>query len=648
MTRKLVTVSLVLVVLGATILSLALLPVNSVSAVQPTLAMETALVEHEGLVQEPPLAPTADTTLQEAHPTTNYGSSSDLILGRIDGGLARVLMEFNIGEIPLGATINSATLRIYQHGWYDYVGSVRTISVYRVTSAWHEAVATWNYAPTVGAMVGSVNVGMSTGWYEIDVTALAQEWCAGTTPNYGLLLRGYEGSENLYRLFTPRLYENQPQLVIDYTLQPTTLGVSTNALSFLTDGHKICPSSSVLRVSNGGTGVMSWSIDLGSTSWLNVNPTSGSTSASYRTPVEISILTDTLSVGIHTAAFTITASGAQNSPQVVDVTVNYSGKSLSEIYLPLVMRNSTGSPGTGAQTVALLVGIADYQYLGPPPSESIRTGDWGYDLEDTHQDPHHVYKPVTAFGGASADDTRILTDEEAPFANIQQAFAWADEREEKCPGVQGAVQAQDADCCKVFISYSGHGGQDAGGDYIVTAYDTNESGGNFTNAISAATLDSWLDNLESQRVFVAIDSCRSGGLLSGLSQSGRVVIAAARSDQSAWETNEFNGGVFTHYLVQGLMDPNADTNGDGCVSAEEVYNYAAGRTDDYIYSHTGYHQNPQIMDANVSSELCLTTPPPYGAMAAMPTITADEVEHPDAVFFSVDPVRLPTMVIPLR
>jgi len=586
------------------------------------------------------LAPTGDTTVQEAHPATNYGDSNSLLLGRIDGGRARALIEFDIGEIPLGATINSATLLIYQGGWYDYSGSVRTVSADRVTLAWHEAVATWNYAPTIGTTVGSVNVGMSTGGYSIDVTDAVREWYTGAAPNYGLLLRGYEGSENVYRLFVPRLYVHQPQLIVDYTLQPATLDVSTHLTGFQTDGQKIRPSSSIVRVINRGIGAVSWSINKGSTAWLDIVPTSGSTSASYNTLVEVSVLTNTLSPGTYTAPFTITASGAQNSPQVVQVTVNYRATSFQEIYVPLVLRDSAGgSEGSSSESpmVALLVGIADYQYLQPPPSGATRTGDWGYDLEYTHQDPDHVRKPIMAFGSANADNTRLFVDAEAPLAGIQQAFAWADEQEGKTSGGPA----------KVFFSYSGHGGQGAGGTPLITAYDTNEVGGDFTNAISGATLGSWLDSLDSQQVFVAIDACRSGGLLPTLSQPGRVVLTSAASDQSAWEVSEFNGTVFTHYLVQALMDPSADTNGNGCISAEEAYAYSANRTDSYVQTFTVTHQIPQMYDG-VPGQLCLSVLPSYGPMAAASLVAGEAGQPAGAVFFFAEPVALPKLATPLR
>jgi hypothetical protein len=624
------------------IIALGALLALSLAMSHATPAMETVPIKHERPVQEVSLlasitlAPTGDTTVQEAHPTTNYGNSSSLILGRIDGGRARALIKFNIGEIPLGATINSATLRIYQHGWGDDGGSVRTIFADCATSAWHEAVATWNYAPTIGATAGSVSVGMSEGWYEINVTTLVRDWYTGTTSNHGLLLRGYEGSGNLYRLFVPRLYVDEPQLVVDYTLQPTTLGVSTNAISFLTDGHKTLPSTSIVRVINHGTGVMNWSIDLGSTSWLEVSPTSGSTSASYRTPVEVSIVTDTLSVGTHTAELNITASGAQSSPQTVDVVVNCGSDLILKIYLPLIMRSPLAlppNPSADLEIVALLIGIADYQNLDPLPTGSERTGDWGNDLEEANNPPHFTYEAVEQ--DIQPHNARIVKDAEAYFDNLEElSESWVREREKGVPK-------------KVVWTYTGHGGQDASGVYLITAHDTDESGGYFSNAISGTTLDGWMDNWESPLVFVDIDACRSGGLLPELSQSGRVVVTSARSDQSAWETNEFNGTVFTHYLVQGLMDPSADTNGDGCVSAEEAFTYAAGRTDSYVYSHTGYHQNPQIYDG-VTDQLCLTRLPPYGPMVAGSTIMTDEAEQLDAIFFSRDPIPLPVTVIPLR
>jgi hypothetical protein len=88
---------------------------------QATPAVETASVEHErpmeqvALQSDITLVPTWDTILLEAHPTVNYGNSDpeEYVLGRIDGARARALLVFNIGKIPLGATIDRATLRLF-------------------------------------------------------------------------------------------------------------------------------------------------------------------------------------------------------------------------------------------------------------------------------------------------------------------------------------------------------------------------------------------------------------------------------------------------------------------------------------------------------------------------------------------------------
>jgi hypothetical protein len=598
------------------------------------------------------LASTGDTVLQEAHPTTNYDSAKSLTLGRKDGGRSRGLIEFNLGEIPRGAVINSATLRIFQHGWNDIPGSVRTISVDRVTSAWHEAVGTWNCAPTMNATVGTVNVGLSMGWYEVNVTTLVQEWYTGATPNYGFLLRGDESSGNLYRLFTPRLYPNAPQLVVNYTLQPATLAVSTNAISFTTNGQTTDPSSFILHIKNNGTGTVNWSINTGSTSWLSISSTSGSTTASYQTPIELSIRSDLLSSGIHTAQITVTAPGAQNSPQIVNVTVNYNEAALNQVYLPLILGKSaagvtsiTPSSTTLSNTVALLIGIADYDHLGPPSLADFRSGDWGSDLEHADEDPQHIHEALVAFEDQTDnmqivtedDNIRIVTEPEASFSQLENLVeGWLDNREKEPDQ-------------PVMISYSGHGGPDGQGGYFVAAQDTNDAGGIFTNHVSSTTLDTWLDNLESQQIVVMIDACYSEIALAALGQPGRVVIVASRSNQPSWETSEFKGGVFTHYIVQGLLDPAADINGNGYISVEEAYTYAAGRTDTYIFSSDlGLHQNPQIYDG-FPGELSLVTAPSCKPMSASATlVTSNEINESKAEYFSAEPVALPVKIGPIQ
>src|SRR5947207_2367883 len=57
---------------------------------------------------------TADTTLQEAFSSNNYGDGTTFTAGgRRQGGRTRALLLFDIaGNIPTGATINSVTLTL--------------------------------------------------------------------------------------------------------------------------------------------------------------------------------------------------------------------------------------------------------------------------------------------------------------------------------------------------------------------------------------------------------------------------------------------------------------------------------------------------------------------------------------------------------
>ena len=57
---------------------------------------------------------------------------------------------------------------------------------------------------------------------------------------------------------------------------------------------------------------------------------------------------------------------------------------------------------------------------------------------------------------------------------------------------------------------------------------------------------------------------------------GAVVLASSRGDQSSWEWNERGHGVFTYWLSRAL-EGGADTNGDGRLTVDEVYNYTHDR-----------------------------------------------------------------------
>jgi hypothetical protein len=102
-------------------------------------------------------------------------------------------------------------------------------------------------------------------------------------------------------------------------------------------------------------------------------------------------------------------------------------------------------------------------------------------------------------------------------------------------------------------------------------------------------------------VLLVLDTCEAGSVLrakgvtpvSGRvlqleapSVTGRVVIASAGPDESAFESDELGGSLFTQHLLAGLRGA-ADSSHDGRVTLQEAYAYAHARTVDSASTSQG-------------------------------------------------------------
>ncbi|MGH3720236.1 MAG: caspase, EACC1-associated type [Pseudonocardiaceae bacterium] len=110
-----------------------------------------------------------------------------------------------------------------------------------------------------------------------------------------------------------------------------------------------------------------------------------------------------------------------------------------------------------------------------------------------------------------------------------------------------------------------------------------------STAISARWVKEQMDHSRSQRIVLLLDCCYSGAFARGakrgsasagvvlgqLGGRGRVVITASGKMEQAWESE------FTNAVVHGLETGEADLNGDGQVSVDELYHYV----------HDGVQQN---------------------------------------------------------
>ena len=130
--------------------------------------------------------PSADTFVSSATPKTNYGSSIVLV---VQSG-ATTYLQFNLSELPAGAQVSKATLRLFVDG----VLKPGAFDVYQLNAPWSENTLSYNTpAPALGISASGGNPISVTGFslnqfLLIDVTSTVQAWVNGTLRNNGLAL----------------------------------------------------------------------------------------------------------------------------------------------------------------------------------------------------------------------------------------------------------------------------------------------------------------------------------------------------------------------------------------------------------------------------------------------------------------------------
>ncbi len=173
-------------------------------------------------------AGTRDTFLEEANPTTNYGTNSDLKADGPSGtGVEQIpLISWDISSIPGNATVQSAdiSINVYNASTGDY-------HLYEVLTSWNETAETWNSFDTVNdigtTVMGTLSSG-SAGYntYSLNAAgvALVQNWIDGSKTNNGFAVKS-GGTTDSFRFNSRHVtgLSVRPKLSITYTTPGQTV-----------------------------------------------------------------------------------------------------------------------------------------------------------------------------------------------------------------------------------------------------------------------------------------------------------------------------------------------------------------------------------------------------------------------------------------
>ncbi len=210
-------------------------------------------------------------------------------------------------------------------------------------------------------------------------------------------------------------------------------------------------------------------------------------------------------------------------------------------------------------------------------------------LKYARNDAIEIYNILTDpnYGNFPEKNVKLLIDEQATLLEIKSAM-----------GTFLARNAEKDDL--VYIYFAGHGSpeldptgkEDDKIEKYIVPYDAKKYD-LFSSGLSMEEIKKIYERIESKRVIFFIDSCYSGEaggrtfsrsgigvknltisekFLEELSTEGRIIFTASKPDELSLEIDEFQHGIFTYYLAEGLKGK-ADLDEDGVVTIDELYNY---------------------------------------------------------------------------
>ncbi|MER7461005.1 caspase family protein [Micromonospora sp. NPDC126480] len=204
----------------------------------------------------------------------------------------------------------------------------------------------------------------------------------------------------------------------------------------------------------------------------------------------------------------------------------------------------------------------------------------------------------------------------------------------------------------VLLYFSCHGVKDEQGRLYFAARDTRRNRLAST-ATPAAFVNDLLLACRSRRKVLILDCCYSGAFAAGLrvkadpqvhtaaqfDARGLVVLTATDAAQYAFEGDAVTGtavrSAFTAALVAGMDTGEADVDGDGLVSVDDVHEYVRRQLAEHAY-----RQSPRKWEFDVQGRIVLARSPRSDAPAA-PVVLPPPQQRPPAETGATPAVRRP-------
>ena len=201
---------------------------SNTGTVKITVLPVGIIVIPQYLTIQPGPAEGKDSYIYSNYPDDNYGNINSVAIGHIvTWGSFRAYFHFNLNDLPAGADIINATLKLYQYDYQVSFGVLQgfEIGIYRINGLWEENSITWNTKPSYKSTpesTFSVTPDAIT-WLSWDITSLAQGWLNGSIPNYGVVLRDTdETTGNIFiKCYSSDFTDNSsacPNLEIEYLI----------------------------------------------------------------------------------------------------------------------------------------------------------------------------------------------------------------------------------------------------------------------------------------------------------------------------------------------------------------------------------------------------------------------------------------------